>query len=86
MKRARKTKNRKPKRPRYPMPAFVRRALAERGVMDAYRARPPYQRNDYIWWITSPAREATKQKRLAQMIAELDKGGVYMNMKWKAGR
>ena len=36
------------KRPIYPMPDFVRQALTERGLMDAYRARPPYQQNDYI--------------------------------------
>jgi hypothetical protein len=86
MKRAGKSGQRKSRRRRYPMPASTRRALVAGGVMDAYRARPPYQRNDYIWWVTSPAREATKQKRLAQMIAELGRGGVYMNMKWKPGR
>ena len=26
--------------------------------------------------------EATKQKRLNQMLDELERGGVYMNMKW----
>jgi hypothetical protein len=41
-----------PPRPRSPMPNFMRDALNERGLLDAYRARPPYQRNDYIGWVT----------------------------------
>ena len=64
------------------MPDYVREALNKRGLMDAYRARPAYQRNDYIGWITRAKQEATKQKRLKQMLDELKKGGVYMKMKW----
>jgi uncharacterized protein YdeI (YjbR/CyaY-like superfamily) len=70
------------KRPRQHMPAFVRRALDERGLADAYRSRPPYQRNDYLWWINDAKREATKEKRLGQMLDELQRGGVYMGMRW----
>ena len=33
-------------RPRYPMPDFFRDAINARGLMDAYLARPDYQRND----------------------------------------
>lgn len=72
-----------PPRPRYEMPAFFRNALNERGLMDAYRARPPYQQNDYIGWIMRAKLETTRQKRLNQMLDELEKGGVYMKMKWK---
>jgi hypothetical protein len=35
-----KSKNKNLKRPRYPMPAFVKEALLQRGLMDAYRCRP----------------------------------------------
>jgi len=69
-----------PPRSRYPMPEFMREALESRGVMDAYRMRPPYQQNDYIGWITRAKRVATQQKRLNQMLEELEKGDVYMNM------
>lgn len=69
-------------RPRYSMPDFMRDALASRGLMDAYNARPPYQRNDYIGWILRAKLESTRQKRLNQMLEELEKGGVYMKMKW----
>ena len=71
-----------PARPRYPMPKFMRDALDQEGLMDAYNARPPYQRNDYIGWITRAKREETKQKRLNQMLDELEIGGVYMKMEW----
>ena len=71
-----------PKRERYPMPDFFRDALNARGLMDAYLARPPYQQNDYIGWVTRAKLEATKQKRINQMLDELERGGVYMNMKW----
>ena len=64
------------------MPDFLRDALNAHRLMDAYLARPDYQRNDYIGWITRAKLEATKQKRLNQMLDELKRGGVYMNMKW----
>ena len=63
------------------MPAFVRRALSERGLLERYRERPAYQRNDYLGWIARAVRDETKQKRLAQMLDELERGGVYMKMK-----
>lgn len=69
-------------RPRYPMPDFFRDAINARGLMDAYLARPDYQRNDYIGWINRAKLESTKQKRLNQMLDELERGGIYMRMKW----
>ena len=74
------------KRPRLTMPAFVRNALRERKLAEAYRARPAYQRNDYLGWIAQAKREATRQKRLEQMLDELERGNVYMNMKWSPER
>ena len=71
-----------PPRPRYPMPDFIREALTARGLMEIYRARPPYQQNDYVGWITRAKLDATRQKRLTQMLDELERGGVYMKMKW----
>jgi hypothetical protein len=70
-------------RKRQPMPAFVREALNARGRAAKYRARPAYQRNDYLMWINTAKSQATKQRRLRQMLSELDRGGVYMKMKWK---
>jgi uncharacterized protein YdeI (YjbR/CyaY-like superfamily) len=64
------------------MPEFIREALNEHRLMDAYHARPPYQQNDYIGWITRAKLETTRQKRLDQMLDELKGGKLYMNMKW----
>ncbi|MGB5324599.1 MAG: YdeI/OmpD-associated family protein [Pseudomonadales bacterium] len=62
------------------MPSFVKKALIEHDLMDQYNARPAYQQNDYIGWIYQAKMETTKEKRLKQMLSELRKGGVYMNM------
>ena len=74
-----------PRRERYPMPDAVRDALAAEGLDDAYGARPPYQRNDYLGWIASAKREATRARRLRRMLAELAEGRTYMGMPWRAG-
>jgi uncharacterized protein YdeI (YjbR/CyaY-like superfamily) len=68
-----------------PMPEFVREAIKARGLVDKYEARPAYQRNDYLMWINSAKHEGTKRKRLGQMLDELERGGVYMRMKWNGG-
>jgi uncharacterized protein YdeI (YjbR/CyaY-like superfamily) len=51
--------------------------------MERYRERPPYQRNDYLMWINKAKLKATKQKRLAQMLAELKSGDAYMRIAWR---
>ena len=66
------------------MPDFVKQALAEKGLMEAYRDRPAYQQNDYVGWINRAKRQETKDKRLRQMLEELARGGVYMKMKHPA--
>src|ERR1044071_2607836 len=74
------------RRPKQPMPEFVRTALQKRRLMTAYEERPAYQRNDYLGWIHLAKQEQTKQKRLAQMLDELERGGVYMNMVHRASK
>jgi hypothetical protein len=66
------------------MPDWVRDALIERGLMDAYRSRPPYQQNDYVGWITRAKRQETQERRLAQMLDELERGDKYMKMDYIA--
>jgi uncharacterized protein YdeI (YjbR/CyaY-like superfamily) len=65
---------------RYPMPDDVAKALMTAGVRRRYNARPNYQRNDYIGWIDRARTAKTREKRIAQMIDELCRGGVYMKM------
>jgi hypothetical protein len=68
------------KRPRYPVPSDIEAALVERGLITAYGERPSYQQNDYVGWIGRSKRPDTRQKRLAQMLDELEEGRLYMGM------
>ena len=68
------------------MPDDVDTALRTHGLTEQYRARPAYQQNDYVGWIGRAKQPATRQKRLTQMLEELRRGGVYMNMSWSGGR
>ncbi|HSM18268.1 MAG TPA: YdeI/OmpD-associated family protein [Gemmatimonadales bacterium] len=76
-------KRSRPSRPRHPMPAAVRQALTRSGLMAAYRARPPYQQNDYIGWIARAKKPETRARRLSQMLDELAQGDRYMNMAYR---
>jgi len=71
-------------RPIYDIPDYVSAALDESGLWERYRSRPPYQRNDYIGWITRAKREETRKKRLNQMLDELRGGETYMGMGYHA--
>jgi uncharacterized protein YdhG (YjbR/CyaY superfamily) len=71
-------------REQYPMPDFIATALDQSNLWERYRARPPYQQNDYIGWITGGKREETRQKRLTQMLEELQSGNAYMGMAYNA--
>jgi uncharacterized protein YdeI (YjbR/CyaY-like superfamily) len=68
------------------MPYFVKQALEERGLMAKYQERPAYQQNDYIGWINNAKLQETKEKRLHQMLEELEKGGIYMKMSHSPSR
>lgn len=72
------------KRPRHPMPQFVMDALVAAKVRDAYFKRPAYQQNDYVGWIAQAKQEKTKQKRLQQMLDELEGGRLYMKMEYRS--
>lgn len=70
-------------RPIQPMPDEIRTTLDDAGLMDEYLERPPYQRNDYLSWITRAKRQDTADRRLAQMLDELRRGDLYMKMDWR---
>jgi uncharacterized protein YdeI (YjbR/CyaY-like superfamily) len=64
------------------MPKSILALLIKHGLMELYKTRPPYQRNDYLGWIAQAKLEATKQKRIDQMLNELRRGDRYMKMSW----
>lgn len=70
-------------RPIQPMPDDVGQRLKSAKLEKSYAARPAYQRNDYLGWIARAKRPQTREKRIAQMLEELEKGGVYMRMAWR---
>jgi hypothetical protein len=65
-----------------PMPGNVRTALIKRELMDAFRARPTYQQNDYLKWIALGGAVTIKQKRLDQMLEELADGKLFQGAPW----
>ena len=65
-----------------PMPGNVHAALVKRKLMDAYLARPEYQRQDYLKWIAAAHGAPAKQKLLDQMLAELENGKLYKGEAW----
>jgi uncharacterized protein YdeI (YjbR/CyaY-like superfamily) len=68
------------------MPPDIAGRLAAEGLDAAYAARPAFQRNDYLGWIARARRPQTREKRIAQMLDELARGGVYMKMRWTGGQ
>jgi hypothetical protein len=74
------------RRERHPMPEYVLVELREAQLFADYEARPPYQQNDYVRWITEAKREATRTARLKQMLDELRSGDRYMKMPYKAAK
>lgn len=68
------------RRPTQPMPEDILALLEQRGLLPRYQERPRYQRNDYLGWIGRAVRPETRQKRISQMLDELDAGGIYMGM------
>ena len=71
-----------PNKSTQPMPGSVKAALAKRTLIDAFRARPDYQQNDYLKWIASAAGPAAKDKRLQQMLEELQQGNLFKGEAW----
>ena len=67
-------------RPLNPMPPEIAEQLRSLGLEAAYAARPPYQRNDYLGWISRAKTAPTRQKRIVQMLDELERGDAYMKM------
>lgn len=70
------------KQRQHAMPEFIKKALFEAKLMESYFRRPPYQKKDYIGWITHAKRQETQRKRLNLMLTELKSGDKYMGMNY----
>ena len=60
-----------------PMPGNVRGALAKNNLMDAFRARPAYQQDDYLKWICGFARVPRTVRRpleIAVLVSQVHHG------------
>lgn len=65
------------------MPAAVRDALKKRGLMPAHEERPAYERQRLPRLDRRGQARETKAKRLAQMLDELERGGIHMKTAWR---
>jgi uncharacterized protein YdeI (YjbR/CyaY-like superfamily) len=50
--------------------AYAKVLRANKKAWDFWQAQPPFYRKVASWWITSAAKEETRQKRLAKLIAD----------------
>ena len=64
------------------LPAFIREALESRGLLEAFARRSVAQRDHYVRRILRAVRSATAEKRLEQMLAEVE-GDLYMKRPWR---
>lgn len=67
-----------------PMSQDVLEKLQQLKLEVAFRLRPPYQQNDYLGWISRAKTPPTREKRVEQMLSELEGGEKYMGMKYNA--
>lgn len=63
------------------LPGFISSALESRGLVDAFARRSLAQREHYVRRILRAVRAETVQKRLDQMLDELE-GDLYMKQPW----
>jgi uncharacterized protein YdeI (YjbR/CyaY-like superfamily) len=60
------------------LPEHVKQALEQAALRADFDARPAYQRDEYLAWLTRAKQPEVRAKRLALMLAELEAGGVFM--------
>jgi hypothetical protein len=70
----------KPGSKEFDVPEMYKEILEDRGVLELYENRPYYQQKGWIQWIDEAKRLETRQKRVNEMVRELDEG-TYMPSK-----
>jgi hypothetical protein len=66
------------------LPGFVTEALSARGLAGAFEARPDYQQAHYVRRVLRARAQATAERRLEQLLADLE-AGEYFGRAWAAG-
>ncbi len=61
-------------KPKTLSPALARRLKANRKAWEDFEARPPWYRRTTLFWIMSAKQEATRERRLAILIASSARG------------
>jgi uncharacterized protein YdeI (YjbR/CyaY-like superfamily) len=65
-------------------PAYTRTLKADRRAWADWQRRPPSYRKAAMWWVVSAKQEATRQRRLAQLVATCASGeGLPALVKYK---
>jgi uncharacterized protein YdeI (YjbR/CyaY-like superfamily) len=59
---------------------------ADKAAWDYFQSQPPGYRRTAIWWVISPKREETKQKRLATLIEDSRRGRRIAAVTYDANR
>jgi uncharacterized protein YdeI (YjbR/CyaY-like superfamily) len=77
-------RQKKPKKPDIPVPAYVRAALKKnKKANDAFEAFSPSHRREYLEWITDAKTEATRERRLNTALEWMAEG---KSRNWKYER
>jgi uncharacterized protein YdeI (YjbR/CyaY-like superfamily) len=64
----------RPKRPELPLPDWLKASLmASPKAWENFNNLPPSQRRNYIGWISDAKKEETRQRRIQEAIARLEK-------------
>lgn len=82
--RPRAPRPRIPKRPPLEAPDYFMRALRKNAAaLKTYQAFSPSHRREYVEWVTEAKRDETRQRRLAQAVAQMAEG---KSQNWKYDR
>lgn len=67
-------------------PAQLRQLKANPAAWEYFQAQPRSYRTAATWWVVSAKKEETREKRLAQLIADSALGRSVPPMRWQANK
>lgn len=72
----------KPGSREFDLPRQYEKLLSEKNLLSEFKNRPYYQQSGWIRWIETAKQPGTKERRIKQMLDELEAGNLYMKMPW----